>query len=162
MATKKVKQTVDTVKTEAKETVKKLSKKAEPAVEAAKSTIKSVSEKAEPAVKKAKTAAKAVSEKAEPAVKKAKTAAKAATDAAKKTTEAAKTAGKKVAAAFSDEVYVEYCGEKFDCSNVTERCKEDYKSKHKGERIHSCKVYIKPEDGTVYYVINELADKISL
>lgn len=155
MATKNVKDTVETVKNEAKEAAKKLSKKAEPAVEAAKNTIKTVSEKAEPAVKKAKSAAKAVSDKAEPAVKKAKSAAKAATD-------AAVTAGKKVASALTQEIYVEYCGEKYDCSNVVERCKEDFKQKHNGERIRSCKIYIKPEDGMVYYVINELADKISL
>lgn len=141
MATNKVKETVDAVKTEAKETVKKISKKAEPAVEAAKSTMKTVADMAEPAVKKAKSATKSAT--------------KAATD-------AAKSVSKKVAAALLPAVFVEYCGRKFDCNDLVERCKEDYKSKHKAEMIRSCKVYIKPEDGMVYYVINELADKIAL
>ena len=137
MASKKVKETVDTVKTEAIEAAKKITKKAEPAVEAAKNTVKTVTEKAEPAVKKAKTAAKAA-------------------------TDAAKSAGKKVASALTQEVFVEYCGKKFDCSDIIDRCKEDYKAKHNGERVRSCKVYIKPEDAMAYYVINELADKIEL
>lgn len=163
MATKKVKDTVETVKTEAKEAAKKISKKAEPAVKAAKETVKAVSEKAEPAVKKAKTAAKTVSDKTKTAAKtvsdKTKTAAKTVGD---KTKTAAKTATKKVTSALTPEVYVEFGGEKYECASVTERCKEDYKAKHPGERIRSCRVYIKPEDGMAYYVINELADKIEL
>lgn len=163
MATKKVKDTVETVKTEAKEAAKKISKKAEPAVKAAKETVKAVSEKAEPAVKKAKTAAKTVSDKTKTAAKaagaKAKTAAKTASKAAG---DAAKTATKKVASVLTPEVFVEFGGAKFECSSVADRCKEDYKAKHPGERIRSCRVYIKPEDGMAYYVINELADKIEL
>lgn len=148
MATKKVKDTVSTVKNEAKEAAKKISMKAEPAVEAAKNTVKAVSEKAEPAVKKAKTAAKTATDKA-------KSAAKTATD-------KAKTATKKVASALTPDVFVEFGGAKYECSKLADRCKEDYKAKHPGERIRSCRVYIKPEDGMAYYVINELADKIAL
>lgn len=145
MATKKVKDTVETVKTEAKEAAKKISKKAEPAVEKAKTAAKTVSDKT-------KTAAKTVSDKT-------KTAAKTVGD---KTKTAAKTATKKVTSALTPEVYVEFGGEKYECASVTERCKEDYKAKHPGERIRSCRVYIKPEDNMAYYVINELADKIEL
>lgn len=159
MATKKVKETVDTVKAEAKTAAKKITKKAEPAVEAAKKTVKKVSEKTEPAVEAAKKTVKKVSEKTEPAVKKAKTAAK---NAGKAASDAAKTAGKKVAAAIVPEVYVEFDGTKFDCSNIIDRCKADFREKHGKELIRSCKVYIKPEDGMAYYVINELADKIAL
>lgn len=133
MATKKVKETVETVKSEAIDAAKKLSKKAEPAIDAAKNTIKTVTEKAEPAVRKARAA-----------------------------TGAAVAAGKKAAAALTQEVFVEYSGIKYDCSNVVERCKEDFKAKHNAERVRSCRIYIKPEDGMVYYVINELADKIVL
>lgn len=144
MATKKVKETVEAVKTEAVETAKKISKKAEPTVEAAKNTLKTVSEKAEPAVKKAKSAAKKAGE------------------AAASATDAAISAGKKAAAKLVSEVYVEYGGSKFDCTNVTKRCIDDFKAKHKGEIVRTCRVYIKPEDGMVYYVINELADKFAL
>lgn len=123
MATKKVKETVETVKNEAVEAAKKITKAAEPAVEAAKST--------------------------------AKTAAKVAGD-------AAKTAGKKIAAALIPEVYVEYADRTVDCAELIERCKADFKSKHKSSAIRSCKLYIKPEDGMVYYVINDIEDKLPL
>lgn len=123
---------------------------------------KKVKETVETVKEGTKKAAKKVASKAEPAVEAAKSAAKAATGAAKAATDAAKTAGKKVATALSTEIFVELNGEKFDCSNVVDRCKEDFKAKHKGERIRSCRIYIKPEDSMVYYVINELADKISL
>ncbi len=163
MATKKVKDTVETVKTAAKNTVKAVSEKAEPAVAAAKNTVKAVSEKAEPAVKKAKTAAKTVSDKTKTAAKTAGTKAKSAANTATKAAgDAAKTATKKVASALTPEVFVEFGGAKYECSDIAERCKSDFKEKHPGERIRSCRVYIKPEDGMAYYVINELADKIEL
>ena len=130
MATKKVKETVETVKNEAVEAAKKISKAAEPAVEAAKSTAKA-----------AGTAAKST---------------------AKAAGSAAKTAGKKIAAALIPEVYIEYANYKADCAELVERCKADFKSKHKSAVIHSCKLYIKPEDAMVYYVINDIADKIAL
>lgn len=130
MATKKVKETVETVKNEAVEAAKKISKAAEPAVEAAKSTAKA-----------AGTAAK---------------------NTAKAAGSAAKTAGKKIAAALIPEVYIEYADYKADCAELVERCKADFKSKHKSAVIHSCKLYIKPEDAMVYYVINDIADKIAL
>lgn len=130
MATKKVKETVETVKNEAVEAAKKISKAAEPAVEAAKSTVKA-----------AGTAAKST---------------------AKAAGSAAKTAGKKIAAALIPEVYIEYANYKADCAELVERCKADFKSKHKSAAIHSCKLYIKPEDAMVYYVINDIADKIAL
>ena len=130
MATKKVKETVETVKNEAVEAAKKISKAAEPAVEAAKSTAKA-----------AGTAAKST---------------------AKAAGSAAKTAGKKLAAALIPEVYIEYADYKADCAELVERCKADFKSKHKSAAIHSCKLYIKPEDAMVYYVINDIADKIAL
>lgn len=152
MDTNKVKETVETIKSEAVDTAKKLSKAAEPAVEAAKNTIKNVGEIAEPAVKKAKSTAK----------KTAKAAGTAAKNTAKAAESAAKTAGKKIAAAIVPEVYVEYVGKQFDCVQLVERCKADFKSKHKSSPIRSCKLYIKPEDQTVYYVINGKEDKIEL
>lgn len=141
MATNKVKETVETIKNEAVDTAKKISKAAEPAVEAAKNTIKTVEEIAEPAVKKAKSTAKKTAKAAE---------------------SAAKTAGKKIAAAIVPEVYVEYAGKQVDCAQLVERCKADFKSKHKSTAIRSCKLYIKPEDAMVYYVINNKEDKIEL
>lgn len=141
MDTNKVKETVETIKNEAVDAAKKISKAAEPAVEAAKATIKNVGEIAEPAVKKAKSTAKKTAKAAE---------------------SAAKSAGKKIAAAIVPEVYVEYADKQVDCAQLIERCKADFKSKHKSSAIRSCKLYIKPEDQTVYYVINGKEDKIEL
>ena len=137
MATKKVKETVETVKNEAAEAAKKISKAAEPAVEAAKTTAKAAGAAAKSTAKAAGSTAKAAGS-------------------------AAKTAGKKIAAALIPEVYIEYADYKADCAELVERCKADFKSKHKSAVIHSCKLYIKPEDAMVYYVINDIADKIAL
>ena len=41
-------------------------------------------------------------------------------------------------------------------------CKDDFKAKHKNTVILSCKLYIKPEDNMVYYVINDIEDKLPL
>ena len=101
-------------------------------------------EKSEHVVRKAKTAAEAAAKKAEPVI------------------EAAKNAGKQVAAVFVPEIYVQFASHQHDCSALVERCKEDFKSKHPSTMIRSCKLYIKPEDSMVYYVINDIEDKLSL
>ena len=76
--------------------------------------------------------------------------------------EAAKNASKQVTAVFVPEVYVQHANRQFDCSLLVERCKEDFKAKHNGGLIRSCKLYVKPEDNTVYYVINDIEDKLGL
>ena len=101
-------------------------------------------EKTEPVIRKAKTVAEAAARKAEPVI------------------EAAKNAGKQVAAVFVPEVYVQYASRQYDSAVLVERCKEDFKAKHPGTMIRSCKLYIKPEDAMVYYVINDIEDKLSL
>lgn len=52
-------------------------------------------------------------------------------------------------------------GQEYDISNIVERAKEDYKATHK-VGIHSCKVYVKAEDGMAYYVINQTEGKFPL
>ena len=42
-----------------------------------------------------------------------------------------------------------------------EKAKADFKAQNKGA-IRSCKLYIKPEDGAAYYVINGKSGKIDL
>ena len=101
-------------------------------------------EKTEPVIRKAKTVAEAAARKAEPVI------------------EAAKNAGKQVAAVFVPEVYVQYASRQYDSAVLVERCKEDFKAKHPSTMIRSCRLYIKPEDGMVYYVINDIEDKLSL
>ena len=101
-------------------------------------------EKTEPVIRKAKTVAEAAAKKAEPVI------------------EAAKKTGKQVAAVFVPEVYVQYASRQYDSAVLVDRCKEDFKTKHPGTMIRSCKLYIKPEDAMVYYVINDIEDKLSL
>ena len=42
-----------------------------------------------------------------------------------------------------------------------EKARADYRLTHK-TGIHSCKVYIKPEENAAYYVINRVEGKIPL
>ena len=133
--------------------------------EAAAGAAQAVSEMAAEAVKKAEPAMKAAVEKAEPTMKAAKravkTAAKKAEPTVKAATRAAKETGKRMAQALSPEICLQWGGRDVDCGELVERAKQDYKAANKGV-IHSCKLYIKPEDGMVYYVINDQSGKISL
>lgn len=109
-----------------------------------KEVVEIAREKTEPVVKKARSAARTVAKKAEPVL------------------EAAKNAGKQIADGYTPEVYIQYSNRQFDSAVLLERCREDFKQKHKNARIRSCKLYIKPEDDTVYYVINDMEDKLPL
>lgn len=109
-----------------------------------KEVVETVREKSEPVVRKARTVAEAAAKKAEPAI------------------EAAKNAGKQVAAVFVPEVYVQHANRQFDAAQLVERCKDDFKAKHPSTLIRSCRLYIKPEDNMVYYVINDIEDKLGL
>ena len=111
---------------------------------------------------KVKEVVDAALEKTEPVVRKARDVAGSAVRKAEPVLEAAKNAGKQVAAVFIPELYVQYANRQFDCAELVERCKEDFKAKHPGTLIRSCKLYIKPEDGMVYYVVNDIEDKLNL
>lgn len=106
--------------------------------------VESALEKTEPVVRKAKTAALSAAKKAEPVL------------------EAAKSAGKQITEGYPTEIFVQHTNRQFDCAELAERCKEDFRSKYKNAKIRSCRLYIKPEDNTVYYVINEIEDKLPL
>lgn len=114
------------------------------------------------AASKVKEAVDAALEKTEPVVRKARSAAKSAAKKAEPVLEAAKNAGKQVAAVFVPELYVQHANRQFDCAELVERCKEDFKQKNPGTMIRSCKLYVKPEDDMVYYVINDIEDKLPL
>ncbi|MBO4419118.1 MAG: hypothetical protein J5789_04775 [Oscillospiraceae bacterium] len=103
-----------------------------------------------------------VLEKAEPVVRKAKCAAGSAVKKAEPVLEAAVNAGKQMMSALVPEIYVQHANRQFDCAVLSERCKEDFKAKHPSAMIRSCKLYIKPEDNMVYYVINDIEDKLEL
>ncbi len=120
-----------------------------------KEVVEMAVEKTEPVVRKAKAVAESAARKAEPVLE-------AAAKKAEPVIEAAKNAGKQVVAVFVPEVYVQYASRQYDSAVLVERCKEDFKSKHPGTLIRSCKLYIKPEDKMVYYVINDIEDKLGL
>lgn len=111
-------------------------------------------------VKPAETEKPAAKTAAKPAAKKtaSKTGAKkpAAKTAAKKTTKTAATkpAVKKAAV---ETVKVQFAGNEYDAAAIVEAVKAAYKAQSKAA-IKSLEVYIKPEDGAAYYVVN---DKVS-
>ena len=111
---------------------------------------------------KVKEAVETAKEKMEPVVRKARSAAQSAEKKAEPFVEAAKSAGKQVAAGFVPEYYVQFASRQYDCAVLLERCKADFEVKHHTNRIRSCKLYIKPEDNMVYYVINDIEDKLPL
>ena len=61
----------------------------------------------------------------------------------------------------SPELYVEIGGKQYNITDVIDRAKADYRSTHK-VGVQSCKVYVKPEEGAAYYVINKVSGKLDL
>ena len=69
-----------------------------------------------------------------------------------------KTVKEKVAEvdAADPEVYVQYQGNESNLAVITERIKKQYVEEgHKESDIKSLKIYLKPEDASAYYVIND-------
>lgn len=59
------------------------------------------------------------------------------------------------------EIYVEQNGKQYNISDIVERAKADYRASHK-VGVQSCKVYVKPDEATAYYVINKVEGKLEL
>ena len=95
------------------------------------------------------TAAKAPAKKAE-----TKTAAKA---------PAKKAPAKKAAAKKESNLYVEFAGKQVDVETVKANAIADYKTKSgKKTAPASVKIYVKPEDGKAYYVIDDVFGDVAL
>ena len=114
---------------------------------------KEVKENVKATETKVKEAAKATTKAAETKVKEAaKDTAKAAET---KVKEAAKTTAKK-AAAVEPQVIIQYQNNESDLAKVTERVKTQFVSEgHKAGIIKKINVYLKPEEYSAYYVIND-------
>ena len=82
-------------------------------------------------------------------------------DAVKEAEKAIKETSRKATAALVPEVFVQWNGREAGCAELVEKAKADFKAQNKGA-IRSCKLYIKPEDGAAYYVINGKSGKIDL
>lgn len=59
------------------------------------------------------------------------------------------------------ELYFQLGGREYNCTALMEQARAAYRATHK-TGIHTCKVYIKPEEGAVYYVINKEEGKFPL
>lgn len=59
-------------------------------------------------------------------------------------------------------VKVQFGGNEYDIDEITKNVTKAYKGSVKGA-VKSVDIYVKPEDGAVYYVVNsEISDKIDL
>lgn len=122
-------------------------------------TVDTTNIKAETAKVEAKEAVKAEAVKEPAAAKKTtekKTTSKKAAD--KKTEAVEKTTKKKTAKkeAAAPQIVVQYDGSEATIDSVVEKITAEYVSEgHRASSIKNLKVYLKPEDGLAYYVINE-------
>ena len=130
----------------------KTASKAEKPVEVSKAAEPKAEKSAASAkTEKAAAAAKAKAEKAAAAAKaKAEKAAAAAKAKAEKTTARKRTVGARKTAAPEVKLYVQYQGKQISQEEAVEAVKAAWT----GETIKTLELYVKPEDGAVYYVIN--------
>ena len=59
------------------------------------------------------------------------------------------------------ELYVEIGTTQYNITDIIDRAKADYRTTHK-VGVQSCKVYVKPEEGAAYYVINKVSGMLDL
>lgn len=78
-----------------------------------------------------------------------------------KTRKTAKAPARRGRPPLAPELYVEFGGKQYNVTDVIERAKADYRTTHK-VGVQSCKVYVKPEEGAAYYVINKVSGKLEL
>lgn len=72
-----------------------------------------------------------------------------------KATEEKKTVAAKKTAEKKSEFFVQFSGLEFSYDDLLEKVKADYMAQTGKKTISSTKLYLKPEDMTVYYVVNE-------
>lgn len=58
-------------------------------------------------------------------------------------------------------VVVQFAGKEFDVEEIKAKVKADYKGKVKG-KVNILDIYVKPEDGAAYYVVNDISGKVEL
>ena len=58
-------------------------------------------------------------------------------------------------------VLLQISGQEYDCAAIVEQARADYRATHK-TGIHTCRVYIKPEEQAAYYVINKVEGKVDI
>ena len=105
-----------------------------------------------------KTTAKKTAAKKKPAAKKTAAKKPAAKKTAAKKTAAKKTTTKKK----TNNVYVEFAGNKFNVEKIQKAVKADYTKKSGKKTMTSVNIYVKPEDGKAYYVIDRKKGDVAL
>ena len=78
-----------------------------------------------------------------------------------KTRKSAKASARRGRPPLAPELYVEFSGKQYNVTDIIDRAKADSRATHK-VGVQSCKVYIKPEEGAAYYVINKVSGKLEL
>ena len=78
-----------------------------------------------------------------------------------KTRKSAKAPARRGRPPLAPELYVEFSGKQYNVTDIIDRAKADYRATHK-VGVQSCKVYVKPEEGAAYYVINKVSGKLEL
>ena len=78
-----------------------------------------------------------------------------------KTRKSAKASARRGRPPLAPELYVEFSGKQYNVTDIIDRAKADYRTTHK-VGVQSCKVYVKPEEGMAYYVINKVSGKLEL
>lgn len=86
---------------------------------------------------------------------KAKTGRRAATPEEKEAAAKARALEKEKAKNMRPEVFVQYQGGEVSVDALAEAVQKSFREEKKRTPITSLKMYVKPEDGAVYYVINE-------
>lgn len=124
----------------AKKTSEEIREDVKRATEAIGDAATTVVDAAKPVVKKVRAAAK-------PAAAKAAQAGTAATKAVKET--AKKVTPKK------PEYFVQFNGREVNMDDLAAQAKNLFKEENKRAAVLSCRIYLKPEDNTAYYVIND-------
>lgn len=147
---------VTAAKTSVKAASENVAKTTAAAVKETKAAVEKKVAEVKDAVKaeETKTAAKVEAVKKEAAAEEKKVAAKAA---AKKTVKkAAKKVAEKKEEVLVPEVFIQFNNREDVVADVVERAKAAYVADgHKASAIKSLQVYLKPEDGKAYYVVNQ-------
>ena len=78
-----------------------------------------------------------------------------------KTRKSAKASARRGRPPLAPELYVEFSGKQYNVTDIIDRAKADSRATPK-VGVQSCKVYIKPEEGAAYYVINKVSGKLEL
>lgn len=123
------------------------------ATDVAKTTSESAKEAAQKASKATSTTVAKASKAATETVSKAT---KATTEKVTKATKVASEKVKEVKASITEELVLQYAGKEMTPQQIMEAAKAQYVAEgHKASDIKGIKVYVKPEDGRAYFVVNE-------